>query len=363
MPAQIGALVMTESGQIVMDQYSEVAFNPASVAKIVTAFGAIKTLGLDHRFTTTVSMQGDLDQKTGVLRGDVYIQSSDPDFDRMDAQSVAQALREAGLKRINGKLIVSKGFSFCSMADEGWSARQVKRTWANGQNRLVTGKDVAIGQPPESAQQLCQLQSEPFRQTLKEMLSYSQNNVAEQIGRSAGGIQKLESSVEQQSGLAPGSLQLVTASGLGRNRVKPKDMMLVLKAFRAELQRDGLDFQDLLPVAGVDGGTLDERFVADTERGSVVGKTGSLPGTDGGTSALVGMLRSQKEDLYFVFFCWRGDVVSFRHQQDQLIRQLQATRGGPKPFAYNLQMDPSKTSGARAHGLDMAEWLRYKALK
>lgn len=66
----------------------------------------------------------------------------------------------------------------------------------------------------------------------------------------------------------------------------------------------------------------------------MVAKTGTLPGTDGGASALVGMFRSRKEDLYFVIFCWRGSVVSFRHQQDELIRRLQARRGGPKPFEY-----------------------------
>jgi len=174
---------------------------------------------------------------------------------------------------------------------------------------------------------------------LKEMLSYSQNNVAEQIGRSVGGISKMEDLVTREAGLAPGSLKLSSASGLGKGRVKPKDMMLVLKGLRNELKKQGLDLQDICPVAGIDHGTLDERFKTPAERGSVVGKTGTLPGTDGGTSSLVGMFRAQKEDYYFVIFCWRGDVVSFRHQQDELIRKLQSTRGGPKPFEY------SKTNG------------------
>jgi serine-type D-Ala-D-Ala carboxypeptidase/endopeptidase (penicillin-binding protein 4) len=330
---QIGVLVMNEAGQVVLDQYSDVQFNPASVAKIVTAYGAIKKFGLYHQFITKLSLRGTLNQASGLFDGDVYLSGIDPDFDRMDALAVEQSLLNAGVKQINGRLIVSQGFSYGSTGNPTWSARSVARIWgARGKAGVRVQKGVAIGSAPETADTLLEYQSEPFRYTLKEMLSFSQNHVAEQIGRCAGGIQNLEELVAQESGLQAGSLKLASASGLGRNRVKPRDMMLVLKAFRTELQSANLDFQDVLPLAGIDAGTLDERFTDPSERGSVVAKTGSLPGTDGGTSTLVGMLRSQQEDLYFVIFCWGGNVYSFRHKQDQLIRQLQAQRGGPRSF-------------------------------
>lgn len=334
---QIGALVMTESGEIVMDSLSDAEFNPASVAKVVTAYGAMKVFGLQHQFSTTISYQGQLNEVTGVFTGDIYVSGNDPDFERTDAVALYQELENAGVKQVNGRLVVSPGFSYCSVSDPLWSGRSLTRSWNRGKkSRIVFRKGVAVGTAPDTALILADLKSEPLRDTLKEMLSYSQNNVAEQIGRVAGGLRNIEDIVTKEAGLGTNALKLVTASGLGKNRLKPKDMMAVLKALRTDLRSQNLDFQDILPVAGIDEGTLDERFTGPLERGSVVGKTGSLPGTDGGTSALVGMFRSQKEDFYFVIFCWRGNVPGFRNQQDNLIRQIQATRGGPKPYDYRL---------------------------
>ena len=336
---QIGALVITEDGQTVLDNLSDVEFNPASVAKLVTAYGAIRTFGLEHRFSTKVLTDGKLDESSGILNGNIYVEGIDPDFDRMDAQSLCQDILDAGVKRVNGKLIVSNTFSYGSATDPLWSARSLSRVWTSSRRyspHIAIRNGASVGEIPESAQPICEYKSEPLRQTLKEMLSFSQNNVAEQLGRCAGGIQKLEEIVSKEAGLDPGSLKLSTASGLGRNRVTPRDMMLVLKSLRSELKRNGLDLQDICPVAGVDRGTLDERFTEPTERGSVVAKTGTLPGTDGGASALAGMFRSQKDDVYFVIFCWRGSVTAFRQKQDELIRRLQAARGGPKPFDYWL---------------------------
>lgn len=331
---EVGALVISEHGEVVMDQLSDVEFNPASVAKIVTAYGALKAFGPDYRFKTSLYIDGAIDQTTGTLNGNVYVQGCDPDFDRKDAASLGQMLLDAGVKRINGKVIVTRDFSYCSTSDAGWSANALLRNWLKKGIHIAVRRGAAVGVVPETAVPSGEYESEVFRDTLKEMLSYSQNGVAEQIGRVVGGIRRLEEVVGQESGLKPGAIKLASASGLGRSRVKPKDMMVILKALRGELQRQGLDFQDIFPVAGIDPGTLDERFTDPSERGSVIGKTGTLPGTDGGTSTLVGMFRSQKEDLYFVIFCWKGNVVSFRHQQDDLIRQLQAARGGPKPFDY-----------------------------
>jgi D-alanyl-D-alanine carboxypeptidase len=326
---------VTEAGETLLDNLSDMEFNPASVSKLVTAFGAIKTFGIDYRFATKFLSDGKLDESTGVLNGNLYVDGNDPDFDRTDALTIRQALAEAGIKRVNGKLIVSQCFSYGSVSDPGWSARSLLRVWGSrGGERITVARGTAIGKPPQDAEPLYKFESEPFKQTLKEMLSFSQNNVAEQIGRCAGGVQKLEGIVTSEAGLEPGSLKLASASGLGKNRVKPKDMLLVLKALRTELQHDGLDLQDICPVAGVDPGTLDERFTDPSERGSVVGKTGTLPGTDGGASALAGMFRTQKDNVYFVIFCWRGSVNSFRKQQDELIRRIQAVRGGPKQFEY-----------------------------
>jgi D-alanyl-D-alanine carboxypeptidase/D-alanyl-D-alanine-endopeptidase (penicillin-binding protein 4) len=335
---EVGVLVMSEDGNIVLDQLSDKEFNPASAVKIITAYGALKTFGPNYRFSTNVLTNGELNKETGVVDGDVYVQGIDPNFEHQDAMSLCQALSDAGVKQIKGRLLVSPGFSYNSDPDPLRSARSLLRVWhyMGGGARITAVSCATVPEIPQSATSLVEYKSEPLRDTLKEMLCFSLNHVAEQLGRTVGGVHKLEEIVAQDTGTAPGAIKLASASGLGKNRVKPRDMMLVLKALRTELQTNEMDFKDIFPVAGIDRGTLDERFTSEPERGSVVAKTGTLPGTDGGSSALVGMFRSQKEDLYFVIFCWKGSVVGFRHQQDELIRKLQAQRGGPKPYEYGL---------------------------
>ena len=93
-----------------------------------------------------------------------------------------------------------------------------------------------------------------------------------------------------------------------------------------------------MPVAGVDPGTLEKRYVENASRGSVIAKTGTLPRTDGGASALTGQMRTASgETLLFVIFNMSGDVERFREYQDALVTQIQCAHGGPAPFVYHPQ--------------------------
>jgi D-Ala-D-Ala carboxypeptidase 3 (S13) family protein len=90
-----------------------------------------------------------------------------------------------------------------------------------------------------------------------------------------------------------------------------------------------------MPVAGIDPGTLEDRFTGPAWRGSVIAKTGTLIRTDGGASSLVGQMRTAKGDvLLFVIMNQRGNVLKFRENQDYLVMQVQNSRGGPKSFNY-----------------------------
>lgn len=334
---EIGALILSESGETVLDQLSAMEFNPASAVKIITTYSALSTFGPDYKFKTSLLIDGVLDQGTGVLQGDLYVTGNDPEFDHRDAEALSRTLVEAGIKEIDGKVLVDPTFSYRSSPNPLSSAKTLLKIWrsARPDSRVVSRMGAAVSAPPSTGENVGSIESETLRETLKRMMSYSQNGVAEQIGRTVGGVRKVEEIVTEEAGLAPGSLKLASASGLGQSRVKPKDMMQILKSLRTKLQASHLDYQDVFPVAGIDPGTLDKRFTDAQERGSVVAKTGTLPGTDGGTSALVGMFRAQEQDFYFVIFCWKGNVSGFRHQQDNMIRALQAKRGGPKPFHYS----------------------------
>jgi D-alanyl-D-alanine carboxypeptidase/D-alanyl-D-alanine-endopeptidase (penicillin-binding protein 4) len=112
-------------------------------------------------------------------------------------------------------------------------------------------------------------------------------------------------------------------------------MMKIYRTLVAELSEHNLLPSDIMPVAGVDPGTLQKRYNSFVARGSVVGKTGTLGRSDGGVSALAGQMRTRDgETLYFVIFNQRGSAYRFRQIQDSLVSEMQYAHGGPAPFSY-----------------------------
>src|SRR6185436_10735586 len=115
----------------------------------------------------------------------------------------------------------------------------------------------------------------------------------------------------------------------------PNAMMLLLRALRTELARYKMTYADIMPVAGIDKGTLENRFDSDFYVGSVVGKTGTLGQTDAGVSSLAGEINTRTGKYLFVIFNQRGSVGKFRTFQNYFISLVQAQFGGPVPMAYD----------------------------
>jgi D-alanyl-D-alanine carboxypeptidase len=110
--------------------------------------------------------------------------------------------------------------------------------------------------------------------------------------------------------------------------------MKLLRALRTDLGRYKMTFADIMPVAGLDRGTLENRFDTDFASGSVIGKTGTLGQTDGGASALAGEISTRRGKLLFVIFNQRGSVARFRSFQNNYVSLIQSQFGGPSPVAY-----------------------------
>jgi hypothetical protein len=66
---------------------------------------------------------------------------------------------------------------------------------------------------------------------------------------------------------------------------------------------------------------------------SLVAKTGTLTATDGGISVLAGFLNTAQGELVFCIAAPRagGRVKRARHQEEQWLLDLLASRGGPAP--------------------------------
>ncbi|HYG12136.1 MAG TPA: D-alanyl-D-alanine carboxypeptidase, partial [Pyrinomonadaceae bacterium] len=287
----------------------------------------------------------------------------DPSFHYEHAVAVARELNRLGIRTVTGDLVVPPKFTM----NFSWSAmrsgevfydtldatrRPAAATRAWFDERLAHGDTAAtqtipsvavmgavyVAAVPPKARVLLTHRSSKLVDVLKVLLCYSNNFMAERLGDNLGGAAGVQHFLISKVGLAPGDVRLSSTSGLGINRLSPRSMMKIYRALLKELAKHKLSPSDIMPVAGIDPGTLQKRYTFGYSRGSVIGKTGTLGRTDGGASALAGQMRTQSgETLLFVIFNQRGNVARFREAQDRLVSELQFTRGGPAPFAYSSQ--------------------------
>jgi D-alanyl-D-alanine carboxypeptidase len=207
--------------------------------------------------------------------------------------------------------------------------------------------DVSVSPVAPGAKLLLTQKSSRLIDILKVLLCYSNNFMADRIGETLGGPDSVRQQLIAALKLAPDDLRISRLSGLGVNRISPRVMMKIYRGLLAELQAHQLAPSAIMPVAGIDPGTLEDRFTGPTWRGSVIAKTGTLLRTDGGASALVGQMRAANGDmLLFVIMNQHGSVTRFRENQDYLVMLAQNSRGGPKAFDYKptlLTMQLSNT--------------------
>jgi D-alanyl-D-alanine carboxypeptidase/D-alanyl-D-alanine-endopeptidase (penicillin-binding protein 4) len=355
-----GVLVETPDGKNVSSQSVDQLFNPASTVKLATALIALQTLGPDHRFSTGVWTDGVFDKATGKVEGNLYISGRDPSFHFEHAILVARELNKLGIKEVSGDLIVSPGFTMNFSASASQSAEQLyytldstlrtaaaikawdyERTVLNDHSNsdpapsVAVMGGVAVGSVSPTAKLLLTHKSSRLVDILKVLLCYSNNFMAERIGDTLGGPESVRQQLIAQLGIGDGELRLSSLSGVGVNRASPRVMMKIYRALSAELKKRRLDPSTIMPVAGIDPGTLEDRFAGLAWRGSVIAKTGTLVRTDGGASSLVGQMKTASgQVLLFVIMNQGGSVSRFRENQDYLVMLIQNTRGGPKAFDY-----------------------------
>jgi D-alanyl-D-alanine carboxypeptidase/D-alanyl-D-alanine-endopeptidase (penicillin-binding protein 4) len=195
--------------------------------------------------------------------------------------------------------------------------------------------EVRVDSVAPGARLLLTHKSSKLTDVLKVLLCYSNNFMAERIGDSLGGKESVMRQLVTTWEIPASEVQFASLSGLGTNRVTPRAMMKIFRGLRDELQKNRLSPSDIMPVAGIDPGTLEDRFTGLAWQGSVIAKTGTLVRTDGGASSLVGQMRTKNGDtLLFVIMNQHGNVARFRSNQDYLVMQVQNSRGGPKAFNY-----------------------------
>jgi D-alanyl-D-alanine carboxypeptidase/D-alanyl-D-alanine-endopeptidase (penicillin-binding protein 4) len=381
-----GVLVETLEGGVVREQAADQPFNPASAVKLATALDALRTFGPRHRFATTFWITGTFDKTTGTVNGDLVVAGRDPSFHDEHAVAVARELNQIGIKTVTGDLVVAPRFTMNFSASSQRSGERLydtldatrrpaaaARAWTESRAALndaealrstpgvaVLGA-VYVEAVPKGARAISTHYSPALVDVLKVLLCYSNNFMAERLGDQLGGAQGLEDFLSRELGFKRGEFRLASTSGLGTNRLTPRQMMKVYRALLDTLHESKLKAADILPVAGVDPGTLQKRYADKPNRGSVIAKTGTLSRTDGGASALVGQMRTRDgATLLFVILDQRGSVPRFRQWQDALVSEVQTSRGGPLAFTYSpqtlaIRISSSEFDSARANNLDEYE--------
>ncbi len=371
-PGDSGVLIEDMSGKVVIESHADVPYNPASNVKIATAYAVLKTFGPEFRFATNIYTDGTLDPATGTLTGNVYVSGKDPMFANQHALALANELNRLGIHTVSGNLYVTDNFSINYSSSPGVSAQALlndldmtkrvptaTKAWLDylaysgkvnqeqGTPSVTFTGQAFVSGVPSSLKLLFTHESTPMKEILKATLCFSNNFLAEKLGDMLGGPYAVARLVQLNAQIAPAEFSIQTSSGLGINRVTPDAEMKLLRALRSDLAKYNLTFMDIFPVAGVDQGTLEERFDADWARGSVVGKTGTLGHTDGGASALAGEMNTRNGRVLFVIFNMHGGVARFRGFQNMLVPLVQAQFGGAAPLNYQGMSIESRLAHSR----------------
>jgi D-alanyl-D-alanine carboxypeptidase/D-alanyl-D-alanine-endopeptidase (penicillin-binding protein 4) len=353
-----GVQVETADGRVLVSEAGSRAVHPASVSKIPTTLALLRALGPDYRFETHFLAGGPI--RSGTIEGPLVVRASgDPYFVDENALLALGALRQLGIREVRGDLVVEGGLLFNWKADtlaprlqralEGgvaaaaWQAVNAVQSPGNAANagipRLrfapspvgVTGNEIP----------LITHRSQPVRYMLKALNGYS-NNIFAPFAKAAGGILAVQEQVRQA---LPANYreELVLGDGAGAhaaNRMSPRATVVILRALEAELATHGLDLTSVMPVAGIDEGTMKKRLEGPNGQGIVVAKTGTYG--DYGACALAGALRTNNGLVYFAILNRGVPIEEARRRQDAYVRVLIAELGA-LPWSYQRDDAPAFT--------------------
>lgn len=350
------------TGQVLYDKQASRPFIPASTAKILTAAAALEALGPSTRLATRTVEQANVVYLIG--GGDATLprslktdsQPNGPASLRRLARDTATAL--GGTTKVDlvfddslfsGRLLGPgwpKGFPAAGVAapvtalmiDQGRKSRSSRARVADPaklaaqvfanllEKRGLRVTDISRGKAPTGAKELARVESATVTEIVQDMLTESDNDVAESLGHLVGkevlddgsfaGGAAATTQILSAAGIDTAGIALADASGLSsRNQVAPIAIAEVLADVVAEERWTPIS--QGLAVAGVTG-TLANRFgtrATSAGRGVVRAKTGTLTGV----GSLAGIVLS-KDGRPLVFATVANRVTSQARARDTMDR-------------------------------------------
>lgn len=317
----------------------------ASLTKMATTLAVLETWPVNHRFETRFGHTGTLEN--GVINGDLVIQwTGDPYFVWEEAIVLANTLNQLGVQRVTGNLVILGEFTmnfepnpyrsgelFVQAVNGNFWSREIWEAYdfldpETPQPSLVIEGEVVVAPANASAevsQWLVRHQSLPLVPLLKAMNIYSNNEMAEQFARSAGGTNTVIIKVAERANLPTEEIRLINGSGLGvENQMSPRAVVAILLETQRQLSEHNLSISDVMPVFGQDEGTLIFRELPN----QAALKTGTL----NTVSSLAGYFPTRdRGPVWFSIQNWGGNLELLRAQQDALLLALQRHWGAAPP--------------------------------
>lgn len=356
-----GVYVEATDGKALLAQEAQKPVHPASVSKVPTTLALLRKLGPDYRFVTTFSARGPV--ANGMLRGDLLVESNgDPAFVDENALVVADRLHALGVTQVTGELRLKGDLTFDWQVDERGARLRRALTGSVTPAALAAVRAFELENPtgpvPEkllptgirflgntdtfstAPRPLLIHRSQPLLPLAKSLNDYS-NNIFKPLADAAGGATAVQTLARSA---VPATMQAEITLGDGAgtdpiNRLSPRAAVKLLRALEEELKKSGHGLTDILPVSGIDDGTLRRRLDGPDEVGRVVGKTGTYG--DYGASALIGAIpTSDQGTVYFAILNHGVPVPEARRRQDRFVRAL-LTHLASVPWKYQRDVRPA----------------------
>ena len=153
--SRAGIAVVAQDGTLLFGKNAERALAPASTMKLLAASTALNMLGPKYRFET--AFVAEAQPKAGVISGPLwFVGSGDPLFTRDDLRSGVAVLAHAGVRRIDGDLIVDDSAFRGPERNPKWDADDLQYGFAAGASAVSLDQgtvelDVVPGLPGNPA--------------------------------------------------------------------------------------------------------------------------------------------------------------------------------------------------------------------
>ena len=318
-------VVDVASGDVLLDQDGAAPATPASTAKLLTAVAVLTTLDPSDTLETTVVAGAVPGEVVLVGGGDLTLSRTAPSQTYPGAPTVAELATEVVAAMPAGtpvtRIVVDSSLFTGPLTASGWGPGDAPSTYAapvtatavdgarvtpgsqarSGQPGLdagsaladalgARGATVVLGEAPEGTKTLATVESAPIARLVEQMLSQSDNMLAEALARQValarerpasfeGGVEAVTEALTE-AGVDATGVTLSDASGLSRDdRVPAKVLAAVVRGAADGGIEGAAGLLSGLPVAGYDG-TLFDRGDDDpaTAPGAVRAKTGTLLG-------------------------------------------------------------------------------------